>query len=279
MAFLFTALMIAIAFSIPISMYMLFSSTQNLSSQWDDDKQITLFLHNDVNTNNAKKLADDVASYNSIENTIFIDKKTALVEFKNQTGLSAITDTLAENPLPHLIIANPKSDIMDFDKLQILENTLTSLDQVEHVQFDLLWFQRLQAILDVINRIIWIVTTILVIAIGLIIANVIRWEVSSRHSEIEIIKLIGASDSYVRRPFLYTGFWLGLSGAVFAYIAVSICGWLVQQSSQTLASLFDSEFQIVTLSLGLVFLLFVCASVLGVGSAWIAVSHKLKRYC
>ena len=123
----------------------------------------------------------------------------------------------------------------DIDSLKTLEKELKNLKQVQLVQFDLLWFQRLQAILDVITRIQWIVSIILLIAIALIIANVIRWEVAARHSEIEIIKMVGASDAYVRRPFLYSGFWLGLSGSIAALFIVSMSAWLIEQSTTQLA--------------------------------------------
>ena len=205
-SFIFTALMIAIAFSIPISFYVVLSSAEKLTSQWDSDKQITLFLTEQVNYSQAQQLADTISGKEEIANAFAVNKQTALDEFKQQMGLESITDNLPQNPLPHLIIANPHTTLSDIESLQALENELRNLKQVQQVQFDLLWFQRLQAMLGVFNRIQWIVSIILLLAIGLIIINVIRWEVTSRHAEIEIIKLVGASDAYVRRPFLYSGF-------------------------------------------------------------------------
>ena len=193
-------------------------------------------------------------------------------------GLDSIAEHLPQNPIPHLIIANPESTLSDFESLHALEIELRNLSQVQQVQFDLLWFQRLQAMLAVINRIQWIVSIVLLLAIGLIIANVIRWEVTSRYAEIEIIKLVGASDAYVRRPFLYSGFWLGIAGSVAALMIVSVCSWLIQQSTSKMSSLFGSDFQLSTLSIDLALLIMISASLLGVGAAWIAVTHKLKPY-
>ncbi len=204
-SFIFTALMIAIALSIPINLYVVFSSVQQLTNQWDNNKQITLFLADNVNHKQAQQLAESIASKSEIANASVINKQTALDEFKRQMGLDSIAENLPQNPLPHLIIANPETTISDFASLQTLENELRNIKQIQQVQFDLLWFQRLQAMLAVINRIQWIVGIVLLLAIGLIIANVVRWEVASRHAEIEIIKLVGASDAYVRRPFLI--FW------------------------------------------------------------------------
>ena len=277
-SFIFTVLMIAIALSIPMSLYVVFSSVQQLTNQWDNDKQITLFLKDSVSYSETQKIANTIAKKDVIANAYAINKKTALDEFKIQMSLDSIAENLPENPLPHLIIANPESSISDLQSLQSLELELSNLKQVQQVQFDLIWFQRLQAILGVINRIQWIVSIVLLLAIGLIIANVIRWEVTSRHAEIEIIKLVGASDTYVRRPFLYSGFWLGLFGSVVALIIVTICSWLVQQSTTKLSALFGSDFQLTSLSIGLAGLIILCASLLGIGAAWVAVTHKLKSY-
>ncbi len=278
-SFAFTVLMIAIALSIPISLYVVFSSMQQLTSQWDSDKQITLFLADNVSYTQAQQLAESIANKNEIANATAINKQAALDDFKQQMNLDSIAENLPQNPLPHLIIANPVTSLSDFESLRALENDLRNMKQVQQVQFDLLWFQRLQAMLAVINRIQWIVSIVLLLAIGLIIANVIRWEVTSRHAEIEIIKLVGASDAYVRRPFLYSGFLLGITGSVLALLIVSLCSWLIQLSTTKLSALFGSDFQLTSLSIDLASLIIISTSLLGVGAAWIAVTHKLKPYC
>ena len=278
LSFMFTVCMVAIALSIPISLYILFTSAQQLTQQWDSYKQITLFLIKSISLSEAKKIAGEIDSYEFILRTNVIDKQKALQEFNSQMGLSGITNDLTENPLPHIIIVEPESTAVDITTLKNLQDKLTEINQVEQVQFDLLWFQRLQSILSVIHRIQWIVSIILIFAIALIIANVIRWEVSARHSEIEIIKLVGASDTYVRRPFLYSGFWLGFCGALLALIIVAISNWLIQLNTTQLALLFDSNFKITSLSVGSVSLITIFMSILGVAASWLAVTHKLKQY-
>ena len=278
LSFTFTVLMIAIAISIPISLYILFSSVQQLTEQWDSDKQITLFLNDNVSVSNAQSVADKISNNKWVSHATVINKQQALEDFKQQMGLDSISADLAENPLPHLIIVEPETSLSDIDSLKTLERELKNLKQVQLVQFDLLWFQRLQAILDVITRVQWIVSIILLIAIALIIANVIRWEVAARHSEIEIIKMVGAPDAYVRRPFLYSGFWLGLSGSILALLIVSMSAWMIEQSTTQLASLFGSDFKLASLPFSLSLLIVMLISLLGVFASWIAVSHKLKQY-
>lgn len=278
LAFVFTVLMIAIALAIPMSLYIIFSSVQQLTTHWDGDKQITIFLNDNVSASKADSLAKELVKNALISNAYVVNKAKALEDFQQQMGLDAISSNLPNNPLPHLIIVEPDSSLSDINSLETLENHLTSHQHVQLVQFDLLWFQRLQAILDVINRIQWIVSITLLLAISLIIVNVVRWEVTARHSEIEIIKLVGASDAYVRRPFLYSGLWLGLCGSMLALIIVSASAWLIQLSTTQLAALFGSDFRLASLSIDVSLFIVVCISVLGIVSSWIAVSHKLKQY-
>ncbi len=278
LSFAFTVFMIAIALSIPMSIYIIFSSVQQLTQHWDNDKQITLFLNDKVSLTQAQSLAKNIINNPFILNTQVINKKQALEDFKQQMGMNALSADLPDNPLPHLIIVEPKTAVSDIQSLQTLEAELKNIKQVQLVQFDLLWFQRLQSILDVINRIQWIVSIVLLSAIALIIANVIRWEVSARHSEIEIIKLAGAADAYVRRPFLYSGLWLGLAGSLLSLLIVLLCTWLTQLTTTQLAALFGSDFKLSYLTITQSLLIVVSISFLGILASWIAVSHKLKRY-
>ena len=278
LAFIFTVSMIAIAFSIPISGYIFFMSVKQLTQAWDGDKQITLFLKKDITLIQATELAKTVSRLAAVETAIAVDKKHVLEDFKTQTGLESITDNLSSNPLPHIIIATPAGGLNKPGQLKSLRENLKNYRQVEQVQFDLIWYQRLQAILVIIKRIQSLVTIFLLTAIALIITNVIRWEVSSRHAEIEIIKLVGATDAYVRRPFLYAGLWLGLTGALLAIIMVAVSRWLIQHSSQALSALLDNQLQLAALPVSALLLILICAGLLGVASAWFAVSNKLGAY-
>lgn len=278
LSFSFTAAMIAIALSIPMSMYILFSSAQQLTQQWDSDKQITLFLNDNITLKQAQSLAEEIQNNQLIVNSYVIEKQQALEDFKQQMGLDSLSVDLPDNPIPHLIVVEPDTSLSDINNLQTLEDQLKTIKQVQLVQFDLLWVQKLTTMLDLFNRIQWIVSLILLFAITLIIINVIRWEVSARHSEIEIIKLVGASDAYVRRPFLYSGLWLGFAGSVLAILIVTIGSWLIQPKTSQLALLFGSDFEVTTLSTNICLLIVLLLCFVGVVGSWIAVTHKLKKY-
>ena len=275
-SFVITIFMIAIAFIIPAAVYVLFISANHLATQWSGDKQITLFLHSDASLQQTQALRDQLLARPDIANAQIIDKDQALKEFKQQTNLGSITDSLPSNPIPHLVIANPKDDITELATLQDLRADLHKLALVEFVQFDLIWVQRVQATLAVLFRILWVITIILLAAVGLIIANVIRWEVASRSEELEIIRLVGGSDAYVRRPFLYSGFWLGFIGAGLAVLIVKVSGWIVNNSIKRLAEIYSSDIQLVSLPIELIALMLLLGGVFGAIGAWLTVNQKLQ---
>jgi len=278
LSFSFTIAMIAIALSIPISLYVFFSSVQQLTNEWDSDKQITLFLNDNVSLTKANSLVEEIINFNFVASANVINKQQALDEFNKRMGMGTLSSQLADNPLPHLIIIEPSDTVSDITHLESLKDQLNDLKQVQLVQFDLLWFQRLQAILEVISRIQWLVGSVLILAIALIIINVINWEVSARHSEIEIVKLVGATDAYVRRPFLYSGLWLGMIGSIIAIIIVTMSTWLIEIKTTQLSALFNAEFELASLSAGLCLLIILFLSFLGVTASWVAVTHRLKQY-
>ncbi len=276
--FSFTVTMIAIALSIPLSLYIFFASTQQLTQDWDSDRQITLFLNDNIDMTGANDLAQKINSNSLVSSTTVVNKHKALEDFKQQMGVGAMTADLPENPLPHLIVVEPHPSVNDTESLNKLNTQLQNIEQVQLVQFDLLWFQRLQAILSVVNRIQWVIGIILLFAITIIIANVIRWEVTARLREIEIFKLVGASDAYVRRPFLYSGLWLGFTGSVLALIIVTLSSWLVERSTHRLMSLFGKEFELQSVSFNLAIIIIAVISLLSVIGSWAAVTHRLRQY-
>lgn len=277
-SFTITILMISIAFTIPAAVYVLFSSAENLAASWSNDKQVTLFLRDDVNLQTAQSLRDKLVKRLDIESAAVISKDEALKDFKQQSNLGSIADSLPSNPIPHIVIATPSKSVTELSALKTLQTELQKLSGVELVQFDLVWIQRLQTMLEVLFRILWLITILLLAAVALIIANVIRWEVASRHDELEIIRLVGGTDAYVRRPFLYSGFWLGFLGAGLAVVIVKISGWVIGNSLQKLMDVYESDIQLTVLPVSLVLLILLSGGVFGTGGAWLAVRQRLQSF-
>lgn len=277
-SFVITILMISIAFTIPAAVYVLFNSADNLAAHWSNDKQITLFMRNDVNLQATQSLRDKITQRPDIETASVISKDEALQEFKLSSNLGSIADSLPSNPIPHIIIASPNKKITELSALKILQDDLQNLSSVELVQFDLVWVQRLQSMLEILFRVLWVITILLLAAVALIIANVIRWEVASRHDELEIIRLVGGTDAYVRRPFLYSGFWLGFIGAATAVVIVKITGWIIGNSAAKLMTMYESSIQFTALPISLILLILVLGGLFGTGGAWVAVRQRLQSF-
>jgi len=266
-------LLIAIAFAIPIAIHITFNAVNSLTAQWDQDKQITLFLKSDINLQQAQELAATLQQQLAISKARAIDKQQVLSSFTLDTQYALLGENKEDsNPLPHIIELVP-SDQADLEQLAGLFATHPDVDQT---QFDWLWFQRLEAISQLILSIQWVMSVVLMLTVVLIIVNVVRWEISSRTAEIEIIKLVGASDSYVQRPFLYYGGLLGMLGVLFAIGLTSLSCWLINQSLSPLMTLFTSEFRLVSLNQAQAMTLLLIGTVIGIFSSAVASRAKIR---
>lgn len=271
-----TIAMIAIAFIIPIVIYLLFSTAESVVTQSQANKQVTLFLLPSTSLEAATDLSARLDKRADLYNVQLTNRTDALETFKQQSDLDSIIDSLNSNPLPHIITANINNQFDDTDSLKILKAELEAIKQIDQVEIDLLWIQKLESILNLFFMVLWITCIILSAAVGLIITNVIRWEVSSRANELEIMRLLGGTDSYVRRPFLYSGLWLGFIGAAFAIIVLQLCTLLLDGSFTKIQALFSSTLQITSLSLAQTILLLSLGSLFGIIGAWIAATRYLK---
>lgn len=271
-----TIAMIAIAFIIPVIIFLLFSSADVIVKQAQANKQITVFLLPSTDLHAARSVSERLLKRADLYNVKLTNKTDALNTFKEQSNLDSIIDNLSNNPLPHIITANIENQFDDSDSLHTLKTELESIEQIDQVELDLLWIQKLESLLSLFFKVLWIACLILSAAVGLIIANVIRWELSSRASELEIMRLLGGTDAYVRRPFIYSGCWLGFLGASLAVAVLQLCTLFLASPFRNIQQLFNSSLQIESLSLTQVLLLLLLGILFGAIGAWIAATHHLK---
>ena len=242
-----TISMTALAFAIPLAIFQLSQGSAAALNSMQESKQITLFLADDVSYASAVTLTEQLkqdSDFNSVE---LIDRQQALNDFAKRSQLEGLIQNLPQNPLPHLILLMPHEQNQSLQQLEQLQQRLEGLNQVAYFQLDTLWLQRLQAWQDLANRSLTIVTALLLLGACLILINVIRWELASRRDEIDIMYLVGASDRYIRRPFMYSGFWLGLFSGVFALILVLLASALIYPSLRRIDSLYGSNIAIKSL--------------------------------
>ena len=236
-----TISMTALAFAIPLAIFQLSQGSAAALSSMQESKQITLFLADDVNYASAVTLAEQLKQDPDFSSVELIDRQQALNDFAKRSQLEGLIQNLPQNPLPHLLLLMPREQNQSLQQLEQLQQRLEGLNEVAYFQLDTLWLQRLQAWQDLANRSLTIVTALLLLGACLILINVIRWELASRRDEINIMYLVGASDRYIRRPFMYSGFWLGLFSGALALILVLLASALIYSSLGRIDALYGSN--------------------------------------
>jgi len=275
-ASLMTITVIGIALLLPAGLYVLLQNVNHISDKWDGASQITLFLKQNTPDTQSSQLSSKLQSWPEISQSTYQSADKSLAEFRQLSGLGAVLDSLVENPLPAVIIITPQDEILNTDAIDDLLIRLKNLTPVEQVQLDMEWLQRLRSISAMVQQGITILGILLSLSVLLVIGNTIRLAILNRQSEIRVMKLVGATDSFIRRPFLYTGFWYGLLGGLLAWLALLFTFSFLDDSINEIASLYDSQFLLHWLS-GLMFLILPSTGlVLGILGAWLAVGRHLS---
>lgn len=275
---LMTSTVIAIALSLPAMLYLVVDNIRQLESNFQSFAQITVYVKKSASRTELSGLSDQLAKMPEIAAVTYISPQQALEEFKAASGFGQALQYLEENPLPPVFLLEPNlAQHNAADQTSQLVTELEKLGLVEDVQIDMLWLQRLRTLTDLGHKIALALAAILSIGVLLIIGNTIRLAIQSRRDEIVIIKLVGGTDAYVRRPFLYAGLLLGLIGALIAALILTVGIVWLGQSIDSLSQLYSSQY---TLrgpgSLGLIGLL-AAGGLLGIGGAWLAVRGHLKE--
>ena len=272
---LMTAMVIAIALGLPAGLYLLLGNVKSLTHTWQDSLQFSIFLQPATSNVDAERLQQKLLAWSDVQKVEYISPDQALAEFRELSGFGEAIDTLKQNPLPPVLVVFP-TDTVQAQQLQQLADAARKLEHVDKVQLDMEWVRRLAAILEVAQRAVMALAVVLGVAILLIIGNTIRLTIFNRRQEILVTKLIGATNAFIRRPFLYTGIWYGLFGSLLAWILLAVFIALIRSPVQNLAMLYQSQFMIAGLgalqSLALVF----GGIALGFAGSWISTSRHLQ---
>ena len=275
LASVMTVAVIGIALALPVGLYLLTGNLQQLSTQWDGSASFSLFLQKTVSVQQTRALQTRLREWPEIDSLQLITPDEALTEFRELSGFGETLEALDENPLPYVISAKPTRAHADAESAAMLLEKLRAFPEVELAQLDLQWVKRFNAIVDIVRRSIWVMAALLGLAVLLITGNTIRLEIQNRRDEIEITKLIGATNGFIRRPFLYSGFWYGVMGAVMAGLLVELAFLLLYGPVRQLAGLYQSGFNLQTLSLADGFVLLAAGAGLGLVGARLAVGRHL----
>lgn len=273
---LLTALVIGLTLSLPAGLQLLVDNLQAAAGGLQQTRTVMVYLRDSTSPDAGAELAADLAAREGIGAAHYTSREQALKDFREQTDLAPVLDALGENPLPASIAIIPGEDL-GADDLQAIAQEMIGHDAVETVQQDSAWSARLSAALGLASRLALLLAIALGTAAVLAMGNTIRLDIESRRREILVMKLIGAPASFIRRPFLYAGFWYGLAGGAVAVVAIYIARAAMGAPVSKLVALYDGAFAVQGPDPRLLLSVIGAGIVLGLAGAWLALARHLGR--
>ena len=270
---LLNILVIGIALSLPAGMYVLLQNIQSLAEQVAGTPQISVFLSMDASHDDIARIGRQLKQHGAVGQVEFVSREQALEQIKHTTGLTDVIGGLTQNPLPDAYIVSPKK--LDSQALETLRDELQKWPKLEHVQLDSAWARKLEALLKFGRLTVLIIAVLLSFALVAVTFNTIRLQILTQRDEIEVSKLIGATDAFIRRPFLYFGLLQGLLGGVAAWLIIVISLYPLNSSLAGLVQLYGSNFTLRPPSSGNTLALLCFSAYLGWLGAWLSVAQHL----
>ena len=275
LASLLTITVIGVALAMPSALNVLVRNGQAVAGGWGEVRDFSVYLRPETTRDAAASLRAALEAMTEIDAVRLITADEALEEFQDTPGFAEILVALDDNPLPHTLVVRPMANTPAGD-LEVLARRLGEREEVDLVKLDAEWVARLNASLDLLRRVIWMAAIVLVAAVIIIIGNTIRLDIQNRRAEIEVSKLLGATDGFVRRPFLYTGFWYGLLGGCFALLLLGAGLWLLSGPVDRLVALYGGGFRPLGLDGRTLLAVLAGGLIAGLGGAWMAVARHLS---
>lgn len=271
-----TVLVIGIALALPACLHLLISNAQVATGNWNSAVDLTVFLKRPTSVEEANRTAGRIKQRRDVSSVELITADEALKEFRRESGFGETIEALNDNPLPHTLVVRPATEFTTATNLDTLAADLRGLPSVEIVQLDTAWVNRLNAILDAIRRGLALTAGLLALGVMVIVGNTIRLDIQNRRTEIEVTKLVGGSDAFVRRPFLYNGIWYGLGGSITAWIITLAVTGVLREPIGRIAGLYGSAFQLGGLDLKATLILLGSGIVLGWLGSYVAATRHLR---
>lgn len=275
-ASLMTMAVLGLSLTLPATLYVVVKNTEAIGADWQHASEITLFLRKDLSQQEVSTFHKRISLSSDIESVRWIDKNEALQEFREASGFGEALNALDNNPLPDVLLVLPVLNKRGTVQAQQLAQQLSNEREVEQVRLDLDWLQRLEALLNLVRDGLLALAVLLCIAVVLIVGNTIRLNINSKRDEIMVMKLVGATDGFIQRPFLYTGVWYGFVGGFIAWLATAMVIWWVAGAVTDISELYQSQFRLTGLNLNEMLVLWLIAIGLGLLGSYIAVRKHVR---
>lgn len=276
-ASLMTMLVLGVSLALPSTLYVVLKNSQAISQEWSSPTDINLFLKKDLPESRYKNLLHRLKTYKEVDSFEYISKEQGMKEFKRTSGFVSALTLLDHNPLPAVVVVTPKPYYRSSIAAQELLAKLEREPEVQQGKLDIMWLARLEGIISIFSDAVLVVSVLLLSSVLLITGNTIRLNILSNRAEIEVLKLIGATNAFVQRPFLYTGFWYGAIGGFLAWLVTIFMVYWMEDTVLNLAQLYNTEFSIEGLVFNEIMLLFITAIGMGLSSAAISVNYYIAK--
>jgi cell division transport system permease protein len=241
---LMTMGVIAVALALPLFLSLLLQNARSATGNWNEAYDLSVYMDKKAGAARVQALAKQLRQRGDVAAVRLITAEQALAEFRSDSGFGTALDALEDNPLPDTLVVTPTLAASTPQGTESLKVAIAAMSDVQTVQIDTEWVKRLHAMLDLLRRVVLLTGGLLGIGIVLIVSNTIRLDILNRRAEIEVMKLVGASDGFTRRPFLYTGIWYGLGGGLLALLLVAVASTVLARPVAHLAFLYGSAFSL-----------------------------------
>jgi cell division transport system permease protein len=275
-ATLMTIGVVAAALALPLFLNLLLINVRTATGYWNDAFDLSVYMDKQASSNRAAAVAKQLRVRGDVAAVRIITADQAMAKFREDSGFGTALDALSENPLPDTLIVTPTMAASSPRGTDALKQAIAAIADVQTVQIDTQWVRRVHAAMDILRRVVALTAALLGAGIVLIVGNTIRLDILNRRTEIEVMKLFGASDGFARRPFLYSGVWYGLGGGLLALILVFLAGAVLARPVDALASLYGSQFHLQGVEWQTALLVLGLAVGLAWSGSWLAATRHIR---
>lgn len=276
-ASLLTIFVIAISITLPTIGYLLLKNANQAAEQWYPTPNVTVYINKTLTPEQTNNLIDQFKTIAEVQNVTYLSRDETRDEFKTWSGFDDALDLLADNPLPAVAIIFPVEEAKQTNKLHDLQAQLRNIDGVDDVQLDDSWFTRLTALTNMVKSIVWTISIFMIIAVSLVIGNSIRLNIFARRQTIMVMQLIGATEGFILRPFLYNGIFTGLISAILALVLSKVFILQIDSTMLHVSDVFGTIVNINGLSWDESLLIILFSMIIGWFSAFIATKKYLNK--
>jgi cell division transport system permease protein len=275
-ASMMTVGVLGLSITLPSTLYIMVKNAEQVSSGWEQASEISLFLKIDLAQGDIDQLLTRINLWPEINKVTYIPASDALAEFQELSGFGDAIAYLDKNPLPHVVLVTPTDKHAGPTAARLLLNKLRQEREVDIGKLDVEWLKRLEAILTVAKELVTVIALLLFLTVILIIGNTIRLNILSKKDEILVMKLVGATDAFIQRPFMYTGFWYGLLGGLLAWLAVIGLLWWMSASVSAVSALYQKQFNLTGVDFNTLLVMLATSIFIGLAGSIISVKRHVR---